>query len=197
MTRQTTIAASRSILGLVLMLGTTWMPAQSSEQTKKPQRPSVGDQAPEFELSSIDDETTKLSSLTKEGPVVLVVLRGYPGYQCPICTKQVSGLLGDAQKFKDARANVVLIYPGPSRELKRHAEEFVRGKSLPDNFYLLLDPDYRFTTAYDLRWEAAGETAYPSTFVIGTGGKVQFVKISKSHGDRASSSEVLKLLEKR
>ena len=197
MTRQAIVTASRFVLGLaVLVLNTTQMPAQSPEK-KKPQRPSVGDQAPDFELSSIDDKTVKLSSLTKQGPVVLVVLRGYPGYQCPICTKQVAGLLGNAQKFKDSRTNVVLIYPGPSGELKKHAEEFVSGKSLPDNFHLLLDPDYRFTTAYELRWAAPGETAYPSAFVIGTDGKVQFAKVSKSHGDRTSPGEVLKVLEKK
>lgn len=197
MTQQLVNVVSRLILGLVLLLGTPPVPARSTEEAKKPQRPSVGDQAPDFKLSSIDDKTVELSSLRKEGPVVLVVLRGYPGYQCPICTKQVSGLLGDARKFKDAGGNVVLIYPGPSRELKKHAEEFVRGKSLPDNFYLLLDPDYRFTNAYDLRWDTAGETAYPSIFVIGADGKVQFAKISKSHGDRASSTEMLKVLESR
>ena len=196
MTRQAILAASRPVLGFtLLLLNMTQMPAQSSEKTKKPQRPLVGDYAPDFELSSIDDKTTKFSSLTEQGPVVLVMLRGYPGYQCPICTKQVSGLLGNAQKFKDSRTNVVLIYPGPSSKLKKHAEEFVRGNSLPDNFYLLLDPDYRFTTAYELRWDAPGETAYPSTFVVGTDGRVQFAKVSKSHGDRASPTEVLKALE--
>src|SRR5262249_910405 len=80
MKRQAILGASRSILGLaVVLLNMTRVPAQSSEKTKKPQRPSVGDQAPDFELSSIDDKTAKLSSLTEEGPVVLVVLRGYPG----------------------------------------------------------------------------------------------------------------------
>jgi len=30
-----------------------------------------------------------LANLNHQGPVVLIVLRGYPGYQCPYCTRQV------------------------------------------------------------------------------------------------------------
>ena len=57
-----------------------------------------------------------------------------------------------------------------------------------------LDPDYKFTNAYHLRWDAKAETAYPSTFVIDAERKVQFAKVSKSHGDRASADEVLEAL---
>ncbi|RPI83149.1 MAG: AhpC/TSA family protein, partial [Planctomycetaceae bacterium] len=47
----------------------------------------------------------------------------------------------------------------------------MKGKSLPDSFHLLIDPDYDFTTLYALRWDAKGETAYPSSFVIDAKGK--------------------------
>ena len=60
---------------------------------------------------------------------------------------------------------------------------------------LLLDPDYSFTNAYGLRWDAPRETAYPSTFVIDTDGTVRYAKISKSHGDRAEVSDVIKALD--
>lgn len=197
MTRHVVRSAAHSSLTLaVLLLGATQLLAQSSDKKGKPARPTVGDEAREFELSGIDGKKVKLSSLTSEGPVVLVVLRGFPGYQCPICNKQVSGLLGSAQKFKDAKASLVLIYPGPANDLKKHAEEFIRGKTLPENFHLVLDPDYEFTKAYDLRWDAPAETAYPSTFVIDANRRVQFAKVSKSHGDRASLDDVLKVLGK-
>jgi len=197
MIRQAMRAAFMMIPGLiVLLVGTAQMPAQSSE-SKKPKRPAVGDRAPDFELSSIDDKKVKLSSLIHDGPVVVVVLRGYPGYQCPLCTKQVAELLKSADKFKDAKTNLLLIYPGPADGLKKHADEFVHGKKLPGNFHLLLDPEFQFTTAYELRWNAPGETAYPSTFVVGTDEEIRFAKVSKSHGDRASAAEILKAVEKK
>jgi peroxiredoxin Q/BCP len=156
--------------------------------------PAVGETAKDFSLTAVDGEKVELSRLRKEGPVVLIVLRGYPGYQCPVCNVQVGQFLASAEKLKAAKANVVLVYPGPADGLKEHAHEFIRGKTLPKNFYLTLDPDYAFTNNYHLRWEAKNETAYPSTFVIDANGKVVFAKVSQTHGGRASVEEVLKAL---
>jgi peroxiredoxin len=153
--------------------------------------PKVGDEAKDFELAAIGGEKVKLSKLAEGGPVVLVVLRGNPGYQCPICTKQFAEFRGKADKFKAAGAQVVFVYPGPSDGLKDKAEEFVKGKDYPAHFTLLLDPDYTFTTAYGLRWDAKNETAYPSTFVIDGKRRVTFAKVSTSHGDRAKVQDVL------
>jgi hypothetical protein len=49
----------------------------------------------------------------------------------------------------------------------------------------LLDPDYSMINAYGPRWDAPRETAYPSTFVFGTGGSVRFAQVSRSQGGRA------------
>jgi hypothetical protein len=56
--------------------------------------------------------------------------------------------------FQSAGANIIAVYPGPAQGLAEHAEDFVRGKTLPSNFYLVLDPDYSFTNMYGLRWDA-------------------------------------------
>lgn len=159
--------------------------------TKAPQPPQVGETAPDFELEAVDGEKVKLSAQADKGPVVLVELRGYPGYQCPICTAQVGQLINKAEEFSKAKARVLLIYPGPAEGLKAHADEFVRGKGMPTNFYLLLDPDFSVTNKYGLRWDAPNETSYPSTFVLDSQRKVVFAKVSHSHGDRAKIEDVL------
>ncbi len=156
--------------------------------------PKVGGEAKDFELTAIGGEKVKLSKAAESGPVVLVVLRGYPGYQCPLCTRQVGEFLGKADEFKKAGAQVVLVYPGPAEKLKERAGEFVKGKDYPAHVTLLLDPDYAFTNAYGLRWDAPNETAYPSTFVIDSKRKVLFAKTSTTHGDRAKVGDVLKAL---
>lgn len=156
--------------------------------------PKVGTEAKDFELSALGGANTKLSALVKDGPVVLVVLRGNPGYQCPICTRQFGEFVGKADDFKKAGAKVVFVYPGPSDKLKEKAAEFVKGKDYPDHFAILLDPDYTFTNVYGLRWDAKNETAYPSTFVIGKEGKVIYAKVSTTHGGRAPAAEALKAL---
>ena len=158
--------------------------------------PAIGDKAPDFTLKDLGDKAVSLSDSLKGGPAVVVVLRGYPGYQCPICTKQFAELLSKSKNFAESKAKVVFIYPGPAMDLDKYAKEFIGGKSFPDNFRFVTDPDYKITELYHLRWNAPAETAYPSTFVVDSKGIVRFAKVSHSHGDRASSSEILDALVK-
>ncbi|MCW3051304.1 MAG: resA 9 [Chthonomonadales bacterium] len=157
--------------------------------------PKVGEKAPDFTIRALDDSQVKLASALKKGPVVLVILRGYPGYQCPICTVQVGALIKSAAKFEERKAQVILVYPGPAEGLKAHANEFVTGKDMPKSFQLTLDPDYALLKKYDLRWDAPNETSYPSTFVIDKKGKIVYAKVSHSHGDRAKLDDILKSLD--
>ncbi len=159
--------------------------------------PTVDNKAPDFALSTVEGKNVRLSALTSKGPVVLVVLRGYPGYQCPYCNRQVQDFIQKSQAFADAGARVVMVYPGPPQDLGGRASEFLADKKLPDNFDLLLDPGYEFTNLYGLRWDAPHETAYPSTFLIDRQGVIFFSKIVKEHGGRTSAAEILDALPKR
>jgi peroxiredoxin len=159
--------------------------------------PKVGDKAPDFTLSTLQGKRVRLSEVFAKAPVVLVALRGYPGYQCPLCNEQAHDFLKNAQGFADAKARVILVYPGPPENLGARATEFVADKNLPENFDLLLDPGYEFTNLYGLRWDAPNETAYPSTFLIDQKGIIFFSKISKTHGGRAKADELLEALMKR
>ncbi|MGJ5816569.1 peroxiredoxin family protein [Paludibaculum fermentans] len=156
--------------------------------------PAVGQAAPDFSLKSLSGEMVRLSSVTQKSGVVLVVLRGYPGYQCPLCNRQVQDYVHHAQGFSDAGVRVLLVYPGPAAEVEPRAREFASDKKLPGHFELLLDPDYQFTLAYDLRWAAKGETAYPSTFIIDRMRQVSFAKVSTTHGGRTTAAEILEFL---
>ena len=82
----------------------------------------------------------------------------------------------------------------PRAALDQRAKEFLDNKTLPANMHLVVDPDYRVTNLYGLRWDAPHETAYPTTFILARGGKVAFRKISHEHGDRLSAADALKQL---
>ena len=157
--------------------------------------PQAGAAAPDFTLGTMDAKSVTLSTETAKQPVVLVVLRGWPGYQCPLCTRQVHEFVAHAGAFA-GKARVIMVYPGPAQDLSAHAEQFLKDKQWPQDFIFLTDPDYAFTKSFGLRWDAPGETAYPSTFVIDTKGVVQFAKISKSHGGRSTAAETLAALAK-
>lgn len=159
--------------------------------------PAVGTKAPDFTLSTPEGTPVQLSSLTAKGTVVLIVLRGYPGYQCPYCQRQAHDFLVNAEKFTALGAQILLVYPGPPADLDKRAQEFLAKEgSLPQNFHLVIDPDYKFTNQYDLRWDAPRETAYPSTFLINRKGIIFSRQISHSHGDRSTAQDILAELAK-
>jgi thioredoxin-dependent peroxiredoxin len=156
--------------------------------------PKLGEKAPPFSLLDLDGQRVTLDGELARGPVVLVLLRGWPGYQCPFCTRQFADFLGHASAFEAAGARVVWVYPGPSDSVQQHAREFLASRALPSRFRITTDPDYVFTNAYGLRWDAPQETAYPATFVIDRDATVRFAQISIGHDGRATATDVLKAL---
>jgi peroxiredoxin len=156
------------------------------------QSPGIGTKAPDFTLSTPTGQPVRMSEQAHGGELVLVVLRGYPGYQCPYCQKQVHDFVLHAADFAAKHANVLLVYPGPPADLDQHAKEFLASQAeLPTNIVLVADPDYKVTNLYALRWDAPHETAYPSTFVLDRKGNITYEKISHSHGDRLPAQEAL------
>lgn len=159
--------------------------------------PQVGSKAPGFTLKTPEGAEVSLHGLLEQGPVVLIVLRGYPGYQCPYCQRQAHDFEAHAADFAAKGAQLLLVYPGPAGNLAQHAQEFLKhAQQLPSNFHLVIDPDYVFTNLYGLRWDAPAETAYPSTFLLSRDGTVTHRKISHEHGDRTTAAEVLTELDK-
>ena len=156
------------------------------------QTPAVGAKAPDFTLQTPTGSSVTLANERAKGTTVLVVLRGFPGYQCPYCAKQVHDFVEHSADFAARKANVVLVYPGPPADLDQHAREFLAKQAdLPSNIKLVVDPDYKITNLYGLRWDAPHETAYPSTFILDASGTILFEKISHSHGDRTSADDIL------
>lgn len=155
-----------------------------------------GDKALAFKSTDLEGASFEFQPDKTGRWTVLVFLRGYPGYQCPLCTRQVGELLAKADDLSGARADVVYVYPGVSKDLSAKAKEFLADKKLPTGFTMVVDQDYKVVNAYRVRWEAPRETAYPSTFVIDPTGVIRYAKISQTHGDRAPVKDVLAALGK-
>ena len=170
--------------------------------------PDVGGKAPDFTLKALDGKPVSLGSLLAKSDVALVFLRGYPGYQCPYCQKQVHAFAEDTAKFAAQNVQVLLVYPGEttttrmskdsaapveSAPLDQRGTEFLdKEGTLPANVHFVTDPGFKVVFQYGLRWDAPHETAYPSTFLISRrGGVVLYRKISRTHGDRATTEDVL------
>ena len=163
-----------------------------------PHPPKVGDTAPDIELKNEKGDLVSLKKLNSHHAVVLLVLRGWPGYQCPICSRQVGEFMAKKVELEKAGAQVLMVYPGPAGKLGEHAKEFsTQGKwEFPLNFHYVTDPDYKFTNDWGLRWEAERETSYPSTIIIGKDRKIAYLMTSTTHGGRAGVASVLDELAK-
>ena len=131
MTSRTTIDRARQMALAVLTTAACLLPSYSSASGQMPPMdratPKVGDKARDFTLQSLDGTTVQLSQEASRGPLVLVVLRGWPGYQCPFCTRQFGDYLANAAKFDEIGARVLFVYPGPGDGLEAHARGVHRG----------------------------------------------------------------------
>jgi peroxiredoxin Q/BCP len=98
--------------------------------------PMVGDTAPCFALKTLDAKTVELRKVTAESPVILLVLRGWPGNQCPLCTRQVRDFVSRSSDISSAGGKVLMVYPGPAQDFEVHAQEFLEDKNWPKDFRL-------------------------------------------------------------
>lgn len=161
--------------------------------------PAEGSLMPEIIGKTMHGENFQLSKLTDKGSVVLVMLRGYPGYQCPVCSAQVAGYVAKADEFEKQNTPVIFIYPGKVKNLDKRAKEFTapleETVDLPANLIFVIDQDYKITNLLDLRWNTPRETAYPAAFVVDHKGYIQYANVSNTHQGRATASEIIEFLE--
>ena len=164
---------------------------------QKPNSLDVDDKAINFELPTVGEKSyVELREEFKQGPVVVVVLRGYPGYQCMMCSQQYGSLVNRAKALAKEAHRVIVVYPGEPSELERHAKRFMGSRAVPEPLVLVRDAGMEMVSDWGLRWEKHHETAYPATFVVDTNGRIAWKKVSSSHGDRSSVEEILRALRK-
>lgn len=157
--------------------------------------PGVGQSAPDFTLPTPGGNSLTLSSLTSQGNVVLIVLRGYPGYQCPFSQQQFQLYQQAAAQFAALGAQVLFVYPGTdSKNLMSDALQMTGLAPLPANIHIVLDPTYQVVNQYGLRWNGPSETAYPSTFVVSKGGTIYFAHTGYSFSDQTPPSDTLAVI---
>ena len=184
-------------LGFAIVLVGLSSSIASAEPLARDKPLPVGEKAINFDLPVVgEDDYVELKDLYKEGPVVMIVLRGYPGYQCMLCNQQVGQLINRAKALKSQVHKVVLVYPGAATGLERHAEQFMGSRRVPEPLLLVRDPDMKMVSQWGLRWDAPRETAYPATYIIKSSGRVAWKKVSDSHAGRSTVQEILKELKK-
>ncbi len=147
---------------------------------------TAGTPAPDFELDDQDGNPTRLSTLLKEGPVVVFF---YPAAETPGCTKQACHFRNLDGEFTALGAQRV----GVSRDTVEKQKKFADNHRL--GYKLLADVDGDVAASYGVKRGLLGALApvKRSTFVIGADQVVVKVISSEVNMD-AHADEALEAL---
>ncbi|MGJ8656312.1 MAG: redoxin domain-containing protein [Akkermansiaceae bacterium] len=168
----------------------------------------VGDKAPDFTLGNPDGKQIQLSTLLKDGPVILTWYRG--GW-CPYCNIALKALSDKNPEFKKHGATLVALTP----ELPDTTAASVKEQGLP--FQVLSDLNHNVATQYGLSFElnestrtryqekfkleqrsgkeAAKKLPLPATYVIDTDGTITYAFVDADYRRRAEPSRIIDALK--
>jgi peroxiredoxin len=168
---------------------------------------NVGDTAPEFELPGVLGGNVRLSTLCRQGPVVLNFYRG--GW-CPFCNLEFRALQQRLPEMKALGATLVGISPetpdtSPST-VEKHQLEFEVLNDLGNlvaNRYGLVMQVYEDLRPLYLQWgldipaangDDSWELPLPATYVIDGTGKVRAAYINKDYTQRMEPEDIVAAL---
>ncbi len=170
--------------------------------------PSIGDQAPDFELPNVRGGSTRLSERLTKGPVVLSFYRG--GW-CPFCNLEFKALSDILPEIEASGATLIGISP----ELPDISLSTIEKQNLP--FEVLSDVGNKVADKYGLvmtvyeelrplykQWGidvavANGDESFqlpiPATYVIKQDGSIQACYVNKDYATRMEPQDILAALD--
>lgn len=174
------------------------------DQAKK-----VGDKAPDFTLKNAKGKEVQLTTLLKDGPVVLTWYRG--GW-CPYCNIALAALQEKLPEFKKAGAQLVALTPElPDKSLDTTQKNKLEFEVLTDLNHKVADsyglvfkltPEVRdlykdFFNLNEFNGKDAGDDTLPlaATYVIAQDGTIRWAFLEADYRQRAEPSEIVKFLE--
>ena len=128
---------------------------------------AVGDVAPDFALSTVENKVVKLSTFKGKKPVVVFF---YPADNTPGCTKEACAFERKAPDFKKFGAEVFGISSGAAAD----KQKFIQANSLK-SMSLLIDAGDATRTSWKVPRALFGAFPGRVTYVIGKDGKVASV----------------------
>lgn len=180
--------------------------ALDAKQTKPLQ---AGAAIPDLTLKDAEGNEVKLSSLHRDGPLVLVFFRG--GW-CPICTKHTGALIKVHPQVKELGAQLV----GVSPDNKESSKDNVTKNAIP--FPILSDADVAAAKAFGLAFRVDDETVkkyqgfgidlekasgqkhhalpVPAVFIVDRSGKIAFAHSDPDYRQRLDVERIVSELRK-
>ncbi len=188
---------------------TTLMAQTDYKNVQEAEGLQVEDTVKNFTAPDQHNKTYDLKEQLNKG---LVVLLFYRGHWCPVCNRNLSQLQDSLQLIYDKGASVVAISPEKSEFLKMTAQK--TGAS----FTLLHDENYKISNAFDVAFKPDNQSRdlyneklnanldqahsdnserlpIPATFILDQSGKVVWRHFNPNYKERASTQQILKVLD--
>ncbi|WP_193212132.1 peroxiredoxin-like family protein [Luteolibacter marinus] len=170
----------------------------------------VGDKAPDFTLEDAAGKAVQLSTLWKDGPVILTWYRG--GW-CPYCNIALAALQEKLPEFRAAGARLVALTPElPDKSLSTKEKNHLEFEVLTDlnhrvakNYGIAfeLTPEVRelykkHFNLTDFNGKEAGEGTLPlaATYIIGRDGVIRWAFVDSDYRKRAEPDDIVAFLKK-
>ena len=142
-----------SLFLVMLFSGTGFLSASA----RLPQELSVGEIAPEFQLSSLSGKNVALSDF-KGKPVILFIWATW----CPYCVRELAYL---EKSYTDIKKNGVELLAIDSGEPKERVARYLNNRKI--EFPILLDTDSRISYVYNV-------IGIPTLVLVDAQGKIKF-----------------------
>jgi peroxiredoxin len=169
----------------------------------------AGDAAPDFALPGVDGQTTRLSTLLRDGPVVVSFYRG--GW-CPYCNLELRALQSMLPQMHALGAHLVAISPQTPDESLSTAEKNALA------FPVLSDAGSRTARGFGIAFDLADELRpiyarlghalpdrngddswvlpIPATYVVGRDGRIALAYVDVDYRKRLDPSDVVEALKR-
>lgn len=134
----------------------------------------VGNMVSDFSAKDMFDNPYQLHSALKQGPVVLIFVRGQ---WCPFCNKHLSRIQDSLSLIYAKGASVVVISPETSEFIKKTQEK------TGAEFTILHDENYKIAEAFDVKFRPDSMTRFMYNSLLGA-------KLKDSHGDESEQISV-------
>lgn len=169
----------------------------------------VGDKAPDFTLKNAVGKEVTLSTLLKDGPVILT---WYRGSWCPYCNIALQSYQANLDKFKEAGAQFVALTPElPDKSLATAEKHELKFEVLTDEnskvakeFGLIFtmtkwveDAMRDFADLKKYNGEGYDDTTLPlsATYIIQPDGTISYAFLDAEYRNRATAEQIIEALK--
>lgn len=168
---------------------------------------NVGDIAPDFTLSNVQNQPVSLYNELANGPVILVWYRG--GW-CPYCNITLHYLQEKLPEFKKAGATLIALTPElPDNSLSTTEKNNLAFNVLSDlgnkvgkEFGVVFELTAEISSIYEASFglnntngDDSNELPLAATYVIDTDKTIKYAFLDADHKKRADPEEILKTLK--